>query len=270
MQRKTRMHVWLCSITSLAACGDAQPSPPDANAPPPPPPGYSVALGASSSLGDYLTDSAGKTLYYFANDRPATPTTPAVSTCGAGCIAAWPVFHATADDVGTGIDRADLGELTRSDGTKQTTYKGWPLHYFANDAIAGDVTGDDSGHLWFVLRAPFYSALIMSSASAGHYLADAKGRTLYASTADVAGTADQAPTSNCLGACATAWPPFVVDGAVLPTGVDPSLTTFTRSDGATQVAWRGRPLYFFHGDAAPGDTKGNAVSTFTVLDPSTH
>ena len=35
---------------------------------------------------------------------------------------------------------------------------------------------------------------------------------------------------------------------------------FTRSDGGKQVAYNGRPLYFFAGDTAPGDTKGQGLN----------
>ena len=33
--------------------------------------------------------------------------------------------------------------------------------------------------------------------------------------------------------------------------------TITRSDGTLQVTYKGLPLYLFHKDANPGDTKGN-------------
>jgi predicted lipoprotein with Yx(FWY)xxD motif len=35
------------------------------------------------------------------------------------------------------------------------------------------------------------------------------------------------------------------------------LATITRSDGSLQVTYKGLPLYFFHSDSNPGDTKGN-------------
>lgn len=60
--------------------------------------------------------------------------------------------------------------------------------------------------------------------------------------------------SVCNDGCATNWPPLLVtDG--LATGAS-RLTTITRDDGTQQAAYEGRPLYFFIGDAAPGDTNG--------------
>jgi predicted lipoprotein with Yx(FWY)xxD motif len=43
-------------------------------------------------------------------------------------------------------------------------------------------------------------------------------------------------------------------------GVDATLLgTITRDDGSTQVTYNGWPLYYFHEDAAPGDTNGQGV-----------
>ncbi len=35
----------------------------------------------------------------------------------------------------------------------QTTYNGWPLYYFAEDAAAGDVNGQGVGDKWYVIDA---------------------------------------------------------------------------------------------------------------------
>ena len=44
----------------------------------------------------------------------------------------------------------ELGTLTRTDGTMQATYNGWPLYYFAGDAAQGDANGQGVGDVWFV------------------------------------------------------------------------------------------------------------------------
>ena len=49
-----------------------------------------------------------------------------------------------------GDDAADQHESTREDGKRQTTYKGWPLYYFAGDKAPGDVLGQGLGNVWFV------------------------------------------------------------------------------------------------------------------------
>lgn len=78
--------------------------------------------------------------------------------------------------------------------------------------------------------------------------------TLYSFDADTQGV------SNCNGTCATVWPPLTVPAGVTPTGgagVTGQLATIMRGDGSTQVTYKGLPLYFFHNDTKPGDTKGH-------------
>ena len=90
----------------------------------------------------------------------------------------------------------------------------------------------------------------------GDVLVDAKGRTLYVFTKD---KSDQ---SVCSGKCAAAWPALTVTGAATPgTGVQASLlSTSKQANGSSQVSYGGKPLYYFAGDAAPGDTKGQGLN----------
>jgi predicted lipoprotein with Yx(FWY)xxD motif len=90
----------------------------------------------------------------------------------------------------------------------------------------------------------------------GEVLVDAKGRTLYVFTKD---KGDQ---SVCSGKCAAAWPALTVTGAATPgTGVQASLlSTAKQANGSTQVTYGGKPLYYFAGDKAPGDTKGQGLN----------
>ncbi|MGB5442528.1 MAG: discoidin domain-containing protein, partial [Gammaproteobacteria bacterium] len=64
-------------------------------------------------------------------------------------------------------------------------------------------------------------------------------------------------SSTCTGGCATSWPPLLVsDGAA--SGVS-DLGTIARNDGTEQATYNGRPLYYFIGDNAPGDTNGDGA-----------
>ncbi len=61
---------------------------------------------------------------------------------------------ATATAGGAAIT-ANLGTITRSDGTKQVTYKGHPLYFFAKDKDDGDAYGQGVhgfGADWYVLK----------------------------------------------------------------------------------------------------------------------
>lgn len=232
-------------------------------------PGVSVAIGNSASLGNHLVAGDGRTLYYFGLDRPADATHTAVSNCGAsdGCLALWPIFHVQAPLLGTGLNAADFGEIVRDDGAKQTTYKGWPLYFFAGDAKAGDTHGDNF-EVWYVIKDPFYSAVAMTrSGGPAIYLADPAGRTLYIDARDSAGS-----DPTCVNACLNNWLPFSAGTGPLPTGIDAAkLTTVTRPDGRAQSAFDGHLLYYFAHDAAPGDLlgRGGLQGAFDVFDPTT-
>ena len=90
---------------------------------------------------------------------------------------------------------------------------------------------------------------VMQSAAQGGVLTDAAGRTLYSFDKDQVGK------SNCQGPCIQAWPAYTAEpasGARLAS----QASRFER-DGAQQWAWNGKPLYYFVGDAKPGDRAGD-------------
>jgi predicted lipoprotein with Yx(FWY)xxD motif len=86
----------------------------------------------------------------------------------------------------------------------------------------------------------------------GAYLTDASGRTLYLYTSDTS------PTSTCYGQCGANWPALLTNGAPQAgTGATQTfLGTSPRTDGSSQVTYKGHPLYYFNGDKAAGDTSG--------------
>ena len=92
----------------------------------------------------------------------------------------------------------------------------------------------------------------------GTYLVDAEGMTLYYFTRDV--TPGQ---SVCFGGCLEAWPPLLLgNGDELAAGEDVSGTLGAvprTDDGSMHVTYRGRPLYYWQGDTAPGETTGEGV-----------
>jgi predicted lipoprotein with Yx(FWY)xxD motif len=85
---------------------------------------------------------------------------------------------------------------------------------------------------------------------------------------------DKGAASSCSGACASVWPPVTSTGAATAAGAAHSadLGAITRADGATQVTYKGHPLYFFAKDKDSGDAYGQGVKGFGadwyVLSPS--
>lgn len=101
-----------------------------------------------ASLGgeEALTDGAGRTLYLFTKD------TDDKTNCVDACLAAWPALSGPAT-AGAGVDAAKLGTITRPEGTRQATYAGRPLYYFAKDMKAGDVNGQGVKKVWYLVGA---------------------------------------------------------------------------------------------------------------------
>ena len=101
-------------------------------------------------------------------------------------------------------------------------------------------------------------SVALASTKLGKVLVDGKGRTLYLFEAD------KGTMSTCDGACASAWPPLTTSGK--PTAgagvVAANLGTAKRADGTTGVTYDGHPLYTYAGDAAAGQTTGQAINGF--------
>src|SRR5437867_474499 len=79
------------------------------------------------------------------------------------------------------------------------------------------------------------------SSDFGRILFDGSNRALYAFTRD------PRTKTTCYGACATAWPPYIVRGS-LRAGVGTRgslLGTTRRRDGTRQLTYAGRPLYYY-------------------------
>lgn len=247
--------------------------------------GTTVNLGKHDSLGSFLVDDKGMTLYLFTKDTPNT------SNCYDKCATAWPPLLTTGKPAaGDGLDASKLGTTTRKDGSTQVTYNGWPLYYYQKDKAAGDVTGQDVGNVWFVVsaagdkvesaaeatQAPAATQPPAASAGGamvnlgkndklGSFLVDSKEMTLYLFTKDTPNT------SVCYDKCATAWPPLLTTGnPVAGEGVDASkFGTTTRKDGTTQVTYNGWPLYYYQKDKAPGDVTGQTVGdVWYVVSPA--
>jgi predicted lipoprotein with Yx(FWY)xxD motif len=80
-------------------------------------------------------------------------------------------------------------------------------------------------------------------------LVGANGMTLYTFDKD----ADK--KSVCNGACAANWPPLMAEGTLAG-----DYGTITRDDGKAQIAYKGKPLYYWAKDTKAGDMTGDNVN----------
>ena len=96
----------------------------------------------SSTAGDVLTTPGGRTVYTYDND-PAGG-----SACYDTCAEQWPPVTAPSDAQPVG----NMTIIERRDGTRQWAYNGKPLYLYRDDKASGDVTGDNAGGVWHVVR----------------------------------------------------------------------------------------------------------------------
>ncbi len=203
-----------------------------------------------------IVDSKGMTLYLFTKDVMGD------SKCTGACLNAWPIFYQEQISVSSGLSSTDFGAITRDDGKKQTTYKGWPLYYFSSDVNPGDIKGEGVNKVWFIAR-PDYTILIADKDSM-KFIVDAKGNTLYNFTKDAPGV------SNCGGGCLKAWPVFYAENIVAPSMMNNSdFGVITNSEGSKQTTYRQMPLYYYINDTKRGDTNGQGVNNaWFVIEPT--
>ncbi|MCF2490506.1 hypothetical protein [Dyadobacter sp. CY347] len=230
-----------------------------------------IQLKDNSTLGKILTDKDGKTLYFFTKDAAGT------STCSGNCEVTWPVF-AIADisklKIDGGLTAGDFANITRADGKPQTTYKGWPLYYYKNDAAAGEANGENVGGIWFVAKTDYtimlantqlvgldgksYKPDLTEGTGETQFFVDDMGRTLYAFARDSSGINNW--TTNDPEKDKT-WPIYGADEIKgIPSGVDKALFSTIDVFGKKQLTYKGWPLYYFGPDEMKrGMTKGVSV-----------
>lgn len=262
--------VALIATTFFVSCSSDN----DSNTPPTVEVKKEISLSTSATLGTYLSDKDGRSLYFFATDANGQ------ASCTGGCEAVWPAFNVdnlTADKLGAGLTLSDFGTITTASAKKQLTYKGWPLYYYApsvNGAntleSAGKTTGDGVGGVWFIAK-PDYSIMIVRSQLKGHdqknyksdytegdglttYFTDAKGITLYTFKNDnfKKNNFTKADFSNN-----AVWPIYETDKMVVPSILDKSKFSVITVFGKSQLTYNGWPLYYFGQDAnVRGANKG--------------
>ncbi|MCX4672035.1 SCO0930 family lipoprotein [Streptomyces sp. NBC_01381] len=232
-----------------------------------------LAVWDSKKLGKVVTDSEGLTLYRFDKDTAQPPK----SNCEGACATTWPVVSAKGAVAPPGVDESLMGEVTRSDGSKQLTIDGWPMYRYAKDKKAGDAKGQGVGGTWYAAAPDGKKAAAAEEEEAppaetepvdpaglstrndpklGEIVVDKNGMTVYRFTKDSAWPMKSA----CTGACLEKWPvvPPVEKNdtkGILKKG----FVVFDRPDGQQQQTIDCWPMYTFAGDKKPGDTNGQGV-----------
>lgn len=268
MKTKKITHLLLVATTILTFLGASCSK--DKKSQMPAPVVTGVQLSANAKFGSIITDNLGHSLYFFADDANGA------SACTGQCLTFWPSFYKDNLTIGAGLNAADFTVITRTDGTKQIAFKGWPLYYFKNDKIAGDTNGDAVDSTWFIGKTD-YSVMLghmqlvgndgaqyKSDGTAGteisQFITDGNGQTLYMFTHDLSKTNT---FSNNVPAHDANWP---VDSATtiksIPSILDKTqfetITVFNK----TQLVYKGHPLYYFGKDnALRGSTKGVSYPT---------
>jgi predicted lipoprotein with Yx(FWY)xxD motif len=239
-----------------------------------------INLATNATLGQYLTNKQGLTLYMFADDADST------SSCTGGCESIWPPFTAdlSTAKLDAGLSVADFATITTASGIKQVTYKGWPLYTFSPSGtdnngntinkpeVVGSTKGDGVGGVWFIAK-PDYTIMLANKQLTGLdgnnyksdyslgtgntvYFTDGTGRTLYTFALDSfnINKFTKADFSNN-----AVFPIYEQNQIVVPSILDKTLFGSITVAGKTQMTYKGWPLYFFGQDTERGSNKGVSV-----------
>jgi len=106
---------------------------------------HAVQKMNKDGVGNYLADAKGMTLYWFKKDSPGK------SACAGPCVEKWPIYFREKVKAGEGLKDEDFGTITRDDGKKQSTFRGYPLYYWAGDKAKGDTSGQGVKDVWYVV-----------------------------------------------------------------------------------------------------------------------
>ena len=107
-----------------------------------------VIKTAGSEYGQMLFDRSGQAIYLFDKEKTSTPA------CYDSCAEAWPPVLTKGLPQASGNARPGLLGITRrKDGSKQVTYAGHPLYFYAheepNQVLCHNVS--EFGGLWLVV-----------------------------------------------------------------------------------------------------------------------
>ncbi len=110
---------------------------------------YSVASRYNATVGNYVTDGKGMSLYIYMLDTPYGGT----SSCYGSCATIWHAFYASnvTAAANSTVNTKAFNTISRTDGTKQLTYYGRPLYYYSGDSAPGQIKGQGLLGLWYLM-----------------------------------------------------------------------------------------------------------------------
>jgi predicted lipoprotein with Yx(FWY)xxD motif len=254
-------------LPSLAASSDASVATP---------PGITLqalGTGQGSAMAFSLTqvprtqiafaDAKGMTLYTYDKDSPGK------SRCEAACTKFWPPAIAPRSARAAG----DWTLFKRGDGTRQWQYRGKPVYTFVRDTEVGSTFGRSPNRPFFPRpgragpakpqQPPGWNLALLYPLSDvpmpegvgtrevgdanGLAFIDQSGKTIYAFQG----------RAKAVVKLAEQWTPLVAPALARPVG---EWSVLARDDGIRQWTYRGKPLFTFAGDLAPGDANGVGLS----------
>jgi predicted lipoprotein with Yx(FWY)xxD motif len=140
------IYLSLFGVAALAGCGAAATSTTTPGSGNGGSTSSTVSTG-STSLGTVLTDSQGRTLYYFIPEKGAK-----LGACDASCLATWPPATVSGSPTSSSGVTGTLGvvSVTLSGATvSEVTYNSWPLHRYSGDTASGQTSGQGIANVWF-------------------------------------------------------------------------------------------------------------------------
>jgi len=123
-------------ILVIAACGGGGDNGAEESAPAGSDAAATVSVGSADGVGDVLVDEEGSALYASVQENDG------MVRCTEACAAIWVPLTVVGEPTGSDGLGADLGVVTRPEGTRQVTFDGRPLYTFVEDAGANNVTGN--------------------------------------------------------------------------------------------------------------------------------
>jgi predicted lipoprotein with Yx(FWY)xxD motif len=105
-----------------------------------------LKTSSTSTLGTFLVDKQGRTLYAFKSDKNGK------SVCTGECAKVWLPFIKLNNGIVDSSITGALGTFERADKSLQMTYIGQPLYLYAKDLKPGDTNGNNFNNLWTIVK----------------------------------------------------------------------------------------------------------------------